>query len=323
MKKTLGIILSFFLLIALGTTAVFAEPTVVGTLNGAVGASGTWEGGYARETAGDSLKIYYQGDIYGYYFEDVPAGVYKIGFYITTESICFDKRMRVSPRVNVNGSELRCWIDWSTSDTLQKLSDALDDEKGKILFVSVIKVPADGALIDVGFWQNAGAYIGTLDKIVLASADYDFKDNEYVLIDEKSYGDSVFTEDPGSQLLAPEGSWTASTSFEDAVAELGPAATTEAPAGATPGTTPGTGDGAGDDATAVPGDGTGDNATTAPGSDGDATPAPTGAATNTPGSSSDTEEGFLPVWAIFAIVIVLAIAAGIGGAALSVKKKKQ
>lgn len=308
MKKALGVIISFLLLLTLSTTAVYAEPTIVGTLNGSVGATGTWDGGHARETKGDSLKIYYQGDTYGYYFDDVPAGVYKIGFYITTESICFDKRMRVSPRVNVNGTELRCWIDWSTSDTLQMLSDAFDDEKGKILLVSVINIPADGALIDVGFWQDAGAYIGTLDKIVLATADYDFKDNAYVLINEKSYGDSVFNEDPGAQLLAPEGSWTASTSFEDAVAELGPAATTKpsedgttptAAPTATPdttaGTTQGTGNGSGDDATATP----------------------------SPSDSDTAEEGGLQVWMIFTIVIVLAIAAGIGSAALSVKKKKK
>lgn len=324
MKKTLGVLITFFLLLTLATTSVYAEPAIIDTLNGSQGARDSWDGSHAKEASGDSLKLYYQGDAYGYEFDDVQAGVYKIGFYITTESLAYDKRMRVSPRVSVNGTDLRCWIDWSTSYTLQILSDALDDEKGKILLVSVINVPADDAFIDVGFWQDTGAYVGTLDKVVLATADYDFKDNEYVLIEEKSYGTSVFSEDPGAQLLAPAGSWTASTTFEDAVAELGPATTTETPAGATPGTTPGTGNGAGDDSGDGDGDGDGDNATTAPGSD-NATPAPTGAATATsaPSDSDTTEEGGLQVWMIFAIVIVLAIAAGIGGAALSVKKKKK
>lgn len=320
MKKALGIMLIFIFIFTftLNTAVVYAEPAIISTLDGAEGAQDTWDGNHAKEADGNGLKLYYQGDAYGFFFDNVPAGVYKIAFYINADSICNGKRLRVSPRVNANGSEMRCWIDWSTTYTLQILSDALDDEKGKFILVSVINVPADDASIDVGFWQDTGAYIGTLDKIVLATADYDFKDNEYVLIDEKSYGDNVFTEDPGRLLLADEDSWTTSTSYADAVSELGPVATESPIASATPAV----------EATPTPVV-TPSGTPTSPNADNDdATPAPTATANaaSAPTSSGDTgatKAGILPVWAIFVIVIVLAIAAGIGAAALSMRKKEK
>lgn len=212
MKKAMGVIILCLLVFAFSTTAVYGEPAIIGSLNGSVGARGNWEGDYPREASGDSLKMCYSGDAFGYEFEDVPAGVYKIAHYITLDSMDYGKRIRISPRVTFRNTEIRCWVDWYTADTIAILSDLLDDDKGKIIFVSIINVPKDGADIDVGFWQDTGAYIGTLDKVVLATADYDFQDTEYLLIGEKSYdADHTFNEDPEQQLLAPEGSWVAST----------------------------------------------------------------------------------------------------------------
>lgn len=212
MKKAVAVIILFLLVFVSSTTAVYGSPTILGTLNGAVGAQGNWNGGYAKEASGDSLKMCYSGDAFGYKFEDVPAGVYKIAHYITLDSTDYGKRIRISPKVTFRNTELRCWVDWYTADTIATLSDVLDADKGKIIFVSIINVPRDGADIDVGFWQDTGAYIGTLDKVVLATADYDFQDAEYLLIGEKSYdADHTFNEDPEQQLLAPEGSWVAST----------------------------------------------------------------------------------------------------------------
>lgn len=211
MKKALGVIILCLLVFACSTTAVYGEPAIIGSLNGSVGARGNWSENYSKEASGDSLKMCYSGDAFGYEFEDVPAGVYKIAHYITVDSMDYGKRIRISPRVTFRNTEIRCWIDWYTADTIATLSDVLDDDKGKILFVSIINVPRDGADIDVGFWQDTGAYIGTLDKVVLATADYDFQDTEYLLIGEKSYdADHTFNEDPEQQLLAPEGSWVAS-----------------------------------------------------------------------------------------------------------------
>ncbi len=212
MKKALGVIILCLFVFAFSSTAVYGEPAIIGALNGAVGARGNWGGDYPKEAIGHGLKMYYSGDAFGYEFENVPAGVYKIAHYITLDSLDYGKRIRISPRVTFRKTEIRCWIDWYTADTIATLSDVLDADSGKILLVSIINVPVDGADIDVGFWQDTGAYIGTLDKVVLATSDYDFQDAEYLLIGEKSYdADHTFNEDPEQQLLAPEGSWVAST----------------------------------------------------------------------------------------------------------------
>lgn len=212
MKRAVGVMIVCLLVFAVSAVAVYGEPAVIGALNGSVGAHGNWEGEYPKEASGDGLKMCYSGDAFGYQFEDVPAGVYKIAHYITVDSLDYGKRIRISPRVTYRNTEVRCWIDWYTADVIASLSDVLDADSGKILLVSVINVPVDGADIDVGFWQDTGAYIGTLDKVVLATAEYDFQTTEYLLIGEKSYAaDHVFNEDPEQRLLAPEGSWAAST----------------------------------------------------------------------------------------------------------------
>lgn len=211
MKRALGVFLFILFLLISNTVMVFGEPAIIGSVNGSAGAHGNWDETHPKEAIGDSLKMCYSGDAFGYEFKDVPAGVYKIAHYITLDEVNYGKRIRISPRVSYGNTQIRCWVDWKTEDVIGVLSDVLDADCGKIIFVSVIQIPKDHADIDVGFWQDTGAYIGTLDKVVLATADYDFQDTEYLLIGEKSYdADHVFNEDPEQQLLAPEGSWTAS-----------------------------------------------------------------------------------------------------------------
>ena len=215
MKKIVNVILLLLLMSLCNTILVYGEPAIIGTRNGSDGAGGTWDGVYEKEADGDSLKLCYSGDAFGYVFADVPAGVYKIAHYMTLDSMDYGKRIRISPRVSHGNSQVRCWVDWYTADVIAKLSDLTDADHGKIILVSVIQVPKDGMYIDIGFWQDTGAYVGALDKVVLATEDYDFQEEEYVLIGEKSYdADHVFNEDPEQLLLAGEGTWTPSTMIE-------------------------------------------------------------------------------------------------------------
>ena len=212
MKKIICIALLMMCLLSFASVSVYGAGTIVGSHNGAVGAGGTWDGVYEKEAKGDSLVMCFSGDAFGYVFEDVPAGVYKIAHYLSLDSMEYGKRIRISPRVSSESSQLRCWVDWYTADVIATVSDVLNDDQGKIILVSVITVPWDGAHIDVGFWQDTGAYVGTLDKVVLATADYDFYDDTYALVGEKSYdADHVFNEDPEQKLLGIEGSWVSST----------------------------------------------------------------------------------------------------------------
>ena len=215
MKKVLVVFLLLLSILFCNIVTTFGEPAIIGSVSGSAGATGTWDGVHPKEAAGDSLKMCYSGDAFGYQFKNVPAGVYKIAHYITLDSMTFGKRIRISPRVTYRNSQIRCWVDWYTVDVIAKTSDALGADKGKIILVSVINIPKDNADIDVGFWQDTGAYIGTLDKVVLASADYDFQNEDYLLFGEKSYdADHVFNEDPEQQLLAPADGWVASTEAE-------------------------------------------------------------------------------------------------------------
>lgn len=215
MKKVLGVIIAMAMLISLVTVNVSAAGSVVGTLNGSVGATGTWDGGVDKVADGDSLEIELSGDAYGFVFENLEPGIYKIAYYLNLEAIATGKQMRISPRVTNNGAnELRCWIDMKTDKALEVLSDNdadADEDGGKIILVAVITVPEGYNRIDVGAWQDQGAYVGLLDKVVLATGDYAFDvDGEYALASEIGNWEHR-NEDAEDKLFATEG-WV--NSFE-------------------------------------------------------------------------------------------------------------
>ena len=218
MKKVLGIIIAMAMLITLTTVNVSAAGSVVGTLNGSVGATGTWDGNVEKVADGDSLEIELSGDAYGFIFENLEPGIYKIAYYMDLETIATGKQMRISPRVTNNGAnEHRCWVDFRTDAVLENLSENdadADEDGGKIVLVAVITVPEGYNRIDVGAWQDSGAYVGLLDKVVLATGDYAFPVNgEYALGNEIG-NTGTFGEDSGNLLHAADG-WV--NSFEAVV----------------------------------------------------------------------------------------------------------
>lgn len=200
MKKVWSVALMLVLVFALGTVSIYAAGSVKTTLAGAVAATGEHE----AEKEGDAIKLGKQADFYGFKFENVTPGVYKIGYYMNLTGVTEGKQMRISPKVTgANAGELRCWIDY-------KVVDYKEDLDGKVILVIVITVPEGYDTIDAGYYNEEDAYQGTLEKVVLATGDYSFQDAGYTLIDEKSYGDAAFGEDPDKKLLPEDGAWTPS-----------------------------------------------------------------------------------------------------------------
>ncbi len=209
MKKVLGVIVVLAMVLSLATVNVFAAGSVIGELKGSVGATGTWDGDVEKVADGDSLEIELSGDAYGFVFENLEPGIYKIGYYMTLDSIATGKQIRISPRVTNNGAdEHRCWVDFRTDAVLENLAEIdadADEDGGKILLVAVITVPEGYNRIDVGAWQDSGAYVGLLDKVVLATGDYAFEVNgEYALGNEIG-NTGTFGEDSGNLLQAADG----------------------------------------------------------------------------------------------------------------------
>lgn len=244
MKKLLGIMLAFMMVLSLVTVNVFAEPAIIGELKGSTAATGTWDGDVPKEAEGDSLMMELSGDAYGFVFENLEPGIYKIGYYLNLEFMATGKQIRISPRVTANGAnEIRCWIDIPVNDVLTNLEDMdadVDEDGGKVLLVAVITVPEGYNKIDVGAWQDEGAFIGLLDKVVLATGDYVFDaDGDYALGAEK--GNSVHRDEDPNDLLFAEDDWVDSYEMDEPnevpVVTDEPTATPEVTPEATPETT--------------------------------------------------------------------------------------
>lgn len=199
MKKFLAVLLAIAIVMVLSTAHIFAAGKIVKTV----------------ET---NKEIKGQADYYGHVFEDVEPGVYKIGYYFDVENYNGGRQVRISPKVQGSSGERRCWFDFRlTPQVVEKYQDSGLD---KMLMVVVINIPEGYNRIDAGLWQDNETIIGTLEKVVLATHDYNMYDNDYYLLGEMNYrgnleGDSdhsgtTFGEDPEQKLLAPEGSWTPS-----------------------------------------------------------------------------------------------------------------
>jgi len=207
MKKLLALILVLVVIMAISAMPVYAAGQVVGTVNANKNFSGS-------------------ADYYGHVFENLQPGIYKIGYYFKVDNFSSGKQVRISPRVQsttVQPNERRCWFDFrftpAVTEAYQKSG------KNKILMVVVLNVPEGYTKIDAGFWQDDQTIVGTLEKVVLATHDYNFWNKDYFLMGEINYrmqmegdGDhsnTSFGEDPGAQLLAPAGSWVPSAQPDD------------------------------------------------------------------------------------------------------------
>lgn len=168
------------------------------------------------DTIETNMDIGPSGDNYGMVFADLPAGVYKVAYYLTIDSARDGAQMRISPRVG----NYRCWIDWKTTEEMNGhvgvKTFMTENDTNKVVLVNVITVPENGLAIDAGFWQDENAYVGTLDKVVLATDGYNFvNETEYTWVDEKGYRsndpNTTFGEDSEQKILAVEDDWTMST----------------------------------------------------------------------------------------------------------------
>lgn len=209
-----------------GELAVFDDMTKV---------TGTWDGGKARQFDGNKLVISndVSGNITGLAVTNVPAGVYKVGYFLdiiaiessdnppTAETLpgIQDYRFRANPYGTYsNNPYFPCEFD---GVEYQGLSTVVGK---KIMIVVVIKVNQQENEIGLIAWPRSGYMDATLDKIVFASADHDFSPKNYP-------GYELFKEaapEEGDNSKKPaEDEWTPSTNEQPGTGEPGTEPITE------------------------------------------------------------------------------------------------
>ena len=233
MKKILCMIVALMLVLTVVTSNVAVHagtlPTgVVEVLTGDVGVTNFWDGGVEREADGTSLIIGPAGDDgYGYTFNNLEPGIYKLAFYLSIEGITTgkhangnDQRLRVKTTSSNKGMPptRTCWVDFNPLDittesgNMKALYDAKKDGDGvfNVIFVIVINVAADNNRIRTNTWQEANTFRGLLDYVVLAKGDYKFEntDGYYLVAEIPSTGE--FNEDQERKLNCTADDFTAS-----------------------------------------------------------------------------------------------------------------
>lgn len=215
-KKLVSLFLVFALVLAFSSISVFGAGSVVKEIAGNDG--------------GKDDAVGAQADFYGYIFEGVEPGVYKLGFYFDIDKHRTDDcQLRVSPKVldsTGTNAERRAWFDFRWNDKAVTTYD--ESGKEKILMVAVVNIPEGYDKIDAGYWQDDKSFEGTLEKVVLATSDYNMSNDDYWLMGEINYRQSIegtredyvdpnrsFGEDADQKLLAAEGSWVASGAAEE------------------------------------------------------------------------------------------------------------
>jgi hypothetical protein len=164
-------------------------------------AGGTWDGNLPRKAGTDGKQLLLEpdnaGNIWGFYAKGLKAGVYKVGYYMTITNITDEgSRMRFKPY----GGDT--YLDMNYSDLKQH-------EGKKVLVVAPIKLTEDRESTEVGAWMGRGLN-GTLDKIVIATSDYNFMANKDFTLIKESVADSGPDENKPA-----EGEWTPSAAVEE------------------------------------------------------------------------------------------------------------
>lgn len=286
--KIILILLAVFLAFTISSVLIMAKQEVnAGDAKNGIYATfdpiktdGTWDEGKPREAGKDGksliLKEDEAGNIMGFFAKDIPEGVYKVGYYLTLDTVeDSDKRVRFKPLAedlyyNVPYIQL------------------IDYEGEKVLIVTLVRVEEDNDNLEVGLWKDRGIS-GTLDKIVIVSHDYNFiaGSPDYELIAEDLPQDT----EPNAQARGYEHPYEDEWIPSDEAPDPSETATPEA----TP--TPG-------DATETPG-ATSPAVTATPDGTTYATP------TQTPDMNDEEDDG-LSMWLVIGILILL----GAGGAIL-------
>lgn len=220
MKRFLSLFLIMTLCLVVGSVSVFAAGSVVAELKGSD------KGAFQVDTTlyepaqkeGDVLVLGNQGDFAGYVFKDVEPGVYKLGLYVDLEELGSSGQIRLNPKVKDStgkNGERKCWIDFPVDSEINGEANpivaAYEGASGsKVVLVGVFTVPEGYDTVECGFWVDGSSYVGKLEKVVLATSDYNMVESGYTLLKEDSYGDAKFNEDPDQKLLAADGDWVAS-----------------------------------------------------------------------------------------------------------------
>ncbi len=131
------------------------------------------------------------GNFYGIYLKGVEAGVYKVAYYLTIDNVTGGDRIRFKPY----GGDVYYNVGYGTLRQYEGM---------KVMVVAVINATGD---FEVGGWPATGLY-GTIDKVEIAKADYDFGANsgDYLLIEE-----GIAHDIPGGYTQPAEDQWTPST----------------------------------------------------------------------------------------------------------------
>ncbi len=177
---------------------------VIATVKGS-DIAGDGDGGnataYSRDEAAGTFSFNGDcGNFYGIYLKGVEAGVYKVAYYMTLENVSGNDRIRFKPY----GADVYYNVAY---DTLRQY------EGMKVMVVAVINATGD---FEVGGWPNTGLY-GTIDKVEIAKADYDFGANagEYILIEE-----GIAHDIPGGYTQPADEQWTKSTSNKPSTTQV-------------------------------------------------------------------------------------------------------
>ena len=210
-KLILALCVSVALLAAMSLTVLANEDIEMGEPKDGIyadfspkNAGGTWDGEVAREAAPDDkgliMKTDQAGNVWGFYAKNVKAGVYKVGYYITLESVDGDNDDRVL-RFKPFGED--AYLNYTKAE--------LKPHEGKkILVVSLFKLNEDRETVEVGLWKGRG-WEATLDKLVIATSDYNFaNDPDYELIIERGPHDKG-----GSYVEPGEDEWVVSEKTEE------------------------------------------------------------------------------------------------------------
>lgn len=216
MKKVTKLILAISISLAVATTSMSFvvsanEDIEIGVPKDGIyaefspkNAGGTWDGELEREAAPDGKGLImnndHAGNVWGFYAKNVKAGVYKVAYYLTMESVEKESDDRVVRFKPFNG-------DTYLNYTQNELNPFVGK---KIIIVTLFKLNDDAGQVEIGLWKGRG-WAATLDKIVLAESDYNFaNDPEYELADEK------LPQDHGGDYTAPdESEWVPSQGSED------------------------------------------------------------------------------------------------------------
>ncbi len=144
-------------------------------------------------------------------FTNVAPGVYKIAYYFSDVAPHDDNwQMRISPIVSGDGvSEHRCWVDFRYTEYI-KASMIENGLSNDIIVIAVVTVPEGYDTIKPGVFFESGLG-GNVDKIAIATSDYDFKNvTDYDWCVEKA-NTADFNEDNGGLMKVADDAWTPST----------------------------------------------------------------------------------------------------------------